>query len=190
MPGAAGRHHGGRGCLVFRQPADLAGHGRDYAARRPQGAGTHRSRIQSGADAQPHLHQGRHCVGQHRSQTGAGRPAARHRRGARVQLQRAHVHARPDACAGCNRRHHRIRCHRRRKISRADIDVHGGSRQPERQGVQPLRLHYAQTGLHLRRAGPWPDRTQPQFRHGLGHGRLAAVPVPAKNRLRYRAETA
>ena len=41
-----------------------------------------------GPDAQPDLPQGRDRPGEHRAQAGAGRPAAGHRRGARLQLQR------------------------------------------------------------------------------------------------------
>ena len=54
--------------------------------------------------------------------------------------------------------------------------------QPQRQGVQPLRLDDAQAGLPLRHARHQPDRAGAQLRHGLGHGRLAAVPVPAEDR--------
>ena len=57
-----------------------------------------------------------------------------------------------------------------------------------RQGIQPLRLHHAQAGLHLRRPRPRADRVHPQLRHGLGHGRLAAHAVPAEDRRRGRAE--
>jgi NADPH2:quinone reductase len=52
----------------------------------------------------------------------------------------------------------------------------------DRQRVQPLRIHHAQAGLSLWRSRHAPHRVRPQLRHGLGHGRLAAVPVPSKDR--------
>jgi NADPH:quinone reductase-like Zn-dependent oxidoreductase len=61
-------------------------------------------------------------------------------------------------------------------------DLHGNRRQQDCQGLQPLWLDGAQAGLHLWRARHPADGIQPQLRHGLGHGRLAAVSVPAEDR--------
>jgi NADPH2:quinone reductase len=47
--------------------------------------------------------------------------------------------------------------------------------------------HHPQAGLHLRRARHRPHRDHPQLRLCLGHGRVAAVPVPAEDRARGRA---
>ena len=43
-------------------------------------------------------------------------------------------------------------------------------------------LGRAQAGLHLRIAGPRPDRADPQLWRGLGHRRVAADAVPAEGR--------
>ena len=102
----------------------------------------------------------------------------------------AQLHGRADRCAGGHRRHHRLRRHRRRQAGRADPHVHGSGDQPQRQGVQPLRLGGAQAGLPVRHARHDPDRVQPQLRHGLGHGRLAAVSLPAEDRPGRGAEAA
>jgi len=45
-----------------------------------------------------------------------------------------------------DRRHHRVRRHRRRQARRPDPDRDGNCRQQDRQGIQPLRLERVQTG--------------------------------------------
>ena len=77
-------HHAGRRRLLLRQSAHGARHDRDHAARGAQGAGAHRRRLQSRADAEQDLHQGRHPAGQHRAQQRAGR----HRCADRCQIRR------------------------------------------------------------------------------------------------------
>jgi NADPH:quinone reductase-like Zn-dependent oxidoreductase len=76
------------------------------------------------------------------------------------------------------------------KPRRADPVVHGSGGEPDREGIQPLRLGGPQAGLHLRRPRHGADRVRAQLRHGLGHGRLAAVPVPAEDRRGGRPEAA
>ena len=66
--GAARRHNACRRRVMVRQSADRARHDRDYAARKSQGAGAHRSRVEPRADAQQDLHQGRRRPRQHRAQ--------------------------------------------------------------------------------------------------------------------------
>ena len=109
--------------------------------------------------------------------------------GARACLQHrlTRLHRRADRRPGRDRRDDRLRCHRRRQAGWPDPDLHGSGDQPQCQGLQPLRIGRAQAGLPLRHAGPGTDRVQPQLRHGLGHGRLAAVPVPAEDRSGRRA---
>ena len=67
------------GASALRQPADGAGHGRDDAARGPQGAGAHGGGIEPRPDAEPDLPAGRYRPGEHRAQAGAGGAAARRR---------------------------------------------------------------------------------------------------------------
>ena len=76
-----------------------------------------------------------------------------------------------------DRRHHRLRCHRRRTLGRSDPHRDGTCRQRPRHRIQPLRLERPQAGLHLRRPRSGPDRTQPELRHGMGRRRLAPHPV-------------
>ena len=104
MSAAAGRHDAGRGRLLLRQSADRARHDRDHAARGPQGAGAYRGRLQSRADAQQDLPQGRHRPRQHRAQQGAGRHPAQDRRQACRRFHRADLHGRSDQRAGRDRR--------------------------------------------------------------------------------------
>ena len=80
LPAPARRHDGSRGCVVVRQSADGARHDRDHEARRPQGAGPYRGRLQPRPDAEQDLPGGRHSPGEHRAQRRAGEAAARHRR--------------------------------------------------------------------------------------------------------------
>ena len=101
---------------------------------------------------------------------------------ARVRFRCAEFHGGPDRGAGRDRRDPRLRRHRRRQAGRQILTAHGGGRQQDRQGLQPLRIDHLQAGLYLRRPRHRPDRIQPGLRHGLGHRRLAAVPVPAKDR--------
>ncbi len=61
-----------------------------------------------------------------------------------------------------DRRHHRLRRHRRRQAGGADPDLHGSRGQQDRQGIQPLRLQRVQAGLHLRRPRYAPDRVEPR----------------------------
>ncbi len=84
----------------------------------------------------------------------------------------------PDRRLGRDRRHHRLRRHRRRQARRPDPRLHGSRDQPHGEGIQPLRLQRAQAGLSLRRPRHAPHRVRAQLRHDLGHGRLAALPVP------------
>ena len=51
-----------------------------------------------------------------------------------------------------------------------------------REGIQPLRLERRTSRSTSTAASTRPDRVRAQLRHGLGHGRLAAVPVPAEDR--------
>ena len=92
------------------------------------------------------------------------------------------LHGRSDQRAGGNRRHDRVRRHRRRQARRANPHLHGDRGQQDRQGIQPLRLERAQAGLYLRRPRYPSDRIEPGVRHGLGRRRLAAVAVPAEDR--------
>ena len=59
------------------------------------------------------------------------RRAAEPRRQARRRFQRAELHGRPDRGADGDRRHHRLRRHRRRQARRPDPDRHGGRGQPK-----------------------------------------------------------
>ena len=104
MSAAARRHHAGRRRVLVRQSADRARHDRDHAARRPQGAGAYRGRLQSRPDAQQDLHQGRHRPRQYRAQQGAGRHPAQDRRQTCRRFHRRYLHGRPDRRAGGNRR--------------------------------------------------------------------------------------
>ena len=61
-----------------------------------------------------------------------------------------------------------VRRHRRRQAGRSDPHRHGGRRQRQRQGLQPLWLNGAQAGLYLWRARPWPDGVQPGRSVSLG----------------------
>ena len=54
--------------LLLRQSAHRARHGRDHAARGPQGAGAYRRRLQPRSDAEQDLPQGRRRPRQHRPQ--------------------------------------------------------------------------------------------------------------------------
>ena len=150
VPAAARRHHGRRRRVLLRQSADRARHDRDHAARGPQGAGAHRGRLQPRPDAQQDLPQGRHRPRQHRAQQGAGRPPAQDRRQTCRRFHRADLHGRSHQRAGGDRRHDRVRCHRRRQARRADPHLHGDRGQQDRKGLQPLRLERAQAGLYLR----------------------------------------
>ena len=184
LPGAAGRDHAGGRRLLLRQSADGARHDRDHAARGPQGAGAYRGGVQSRADAQQDLPQGRHRPGQHRPQRAAGRDPAQDRREAYRRFHRADLHGRSDRCPGRDRRDHRVRRHRRRQARRPDSHLHGDRRQQDREGLQPLRIERAQAGLYLWQPRPASDRAEPGVRHGLGRRRLAAVSVPDEDRTR------
>ena len=83
-----------RGRLVVRQSADRARHDRNDEARRPQGAGAHRGRLEPRPDAEQDLQRGRHRPGQRRAQPRAGQAAARHRRQARRRFERRRLHRR------------------------------------------------------------------------------------------------
>ncbi len=65
---------------------------------------------------------GRHRPGEHRAQRRAGEAAARHRREARRQFDLGHLHRGADAGAGRDRRHDRVRRHRRRQARQPDPD--------------------------------------------------------------------
>ena len=64
----------------------------------------------------------------------------------------------------------------------------GGEQDGE--GIQPVWIHHAQAGLHLRGPRPRADRVHPRLRHGLGYRRLAAHPLPAEDRIRGHPEAA
>ena len=83
------------------------------------------------------------------------------------------------AALDADRRHAGLRRHRRRQAGQPDPDLHGGGSERDGRRLQPVRIGDAQAGLHLRLARHEPDRADPQLRHGLGHRRLAAHPVPA-----------
>ena len=99
-----------------------------------------------------------------------------------VDSSAAELHRRPDAGAGRDRCHDRLRRHRRRQAGQPDPDRHGDGDQQDRQGIQPLRLDHAQAGLHLRQPRHRPGRADAQLRHGVGRRRLAADAVPAEDR--------
>jgi NADPH2:quinone reductase len=58
--------------------------------------------------------------------------------------------------------------------------VHGGGRSTPAVASTAATAATSQAGLHLRRSRPQPHRAHPQLRHGVGHRRLAAHPVPRK----------
>jgi NADPH:quinone reductase and related Zn-dependent oxidoreductases len=89
MSAAACGHHACRRRFLLCQSADGARHDRDHAPRRPQSPGAYRGRIQSRADAQQDLPQGRHRPRQYRAQRGAGRHPAQDRRQAYRRFHRA-----------------------------------------------------------------------------------------------------
>ena len=152
VPAAAGGRDAGRRRLVLRQPADRARHGRDDAARGPQRAGAHRGRVEPRPDAQPDLHRRRRrswstsCASPSRRRCcGRSAPptsATRARRASWSDLTEALAATGAtlafDAIGGG-------------KLGGPDPDVHGSGDQPQRQGIQPLRLDHAQAGLSLRR---------------------------------------
>ena len=107
-------------------------------------------------------------------------PPQEDRRHARVQLELAHVHGRPDRGARDHRRHRRLRCHRRRPTGGPDPHRDGGRAEQDGEGVQPLRLHHPQAGLHLRRPRPRADRVHPHLRQAWGIGGWLLTPFLQK----------
>ena len=99
-----------------------------------------------------------------------------------VDSTAADLHGRSDQRAGGNRRHDRVRRHRRRQARGPDPHLHGDRGQQDRQGIQPLRLERAQAGLYLWQPRQPSDRIEPGVRHDLGRRRLAADAVPAEDR--------
>ena len=90
-------------------------------------------------------------AGEHRAQARAGGAAARRSAPSTSATRARRLHRRPDRGARRDRRDARVRRDRRRQAGRPDPGVHGSGAQPQREGIQPLRLDHAQAGLHLRR---------------------------------------
>ena len=191
LPAAAGRRDAGRRRLVLRQSADRARHGRDHAARGPHRAGAHRRRLEPGPDAEQDLPQGRRRPGQHRAQRRAGRRSC------------ASIGAKHVANSSPTFMDDLIDGARRRPARRSPSTPSAAASWPgqiltgmeaaasrPRRRLQPLRLHRAQAGLHLRRARYAPRPSSPRLRHGLGRRRLAADAVPAEDRAAEGAEAA
>ena len=155
---AAGGHDPGRGRLVLRESADgtgmvetmrLEGHSALVHTAAASNLGQMLVKLCL-ADGVPLVNIVR--------KPEPGRPAAQARRRARLQLQRPELRGRSHRCARRDRRDARLRRHRRRHARRARSSacMERGA-QPERQGLQPLRLDDPQAGVHLRRPRPLAD---------------------------------
>ena len=141
------------GASCFVNPAHRARHGRDHARRGPQGARAHRGRLEPRADARQDLRQGQGRPGEHRAQARAGRTCCKTLGATHVcdssaptfmdDLTEALVATGAtvafDAIGGG-------------KLAGQILTAMEIAREPDREGVQPLRLDHAQAGLHLRRA--------------------------------------
>jgi NADPH2:quinone reductase len=179
MPDAAGRRHAAPKVPRHSSTRSRAGHGRDHAARRPQGAGAHGGRLQPRPDAEPHLHEGRCRAGEHRAQARAG---ALLKAWARSTCATQFAHFLQDltealAATGAT---HCLRRHRRRQARRARSWVAWKRRStaPPRNTAATARPRTSRsTSTAAWTCGP---RSSTATSAWLGHGRVAAVCVLAE----------
>ena len=176
-------HHAGRRRLLLRQSAHRARHGRDDARGGPHRAGAHRGRVEPRADAQQALPRGRRRPGEHRAQAGAGGRCCETIGAVHVcDSSSPDVHGRADRgarrppgppspstpSAAARSAGQILTAHGERPRNRT-------AKEYSRYGSTTHKQVYIYGGLDR-----GPDRAHPQLRHGVGHRRLAADPVPAR----------